>query len=94
MPFARASTGGKPPTSSSVSHPGSRPLVTPTLDYCCQIVARLAAPQDDGRAAGRAFPLVSAEAVGFEPTRRQNRLPVFKTGAFNRTRPHLLRPQV
>jgi hypothetical protein len=27
------------------------------------------------------FPLVSAEAVGFEPTRRRNRLPVFKPSA-------------
>src|SRR5688572_19460102 len=35
--------------------------------------------------APNAFLLVTAEAVGFEPTGRHNRPPVFKTGAFGRS---------
>jgi hypothetical protein len=55
----------------------------------CQTVAKGQVGHRRPRICGSAYLQVMAEAGGFEPPRDARPLPVFKTGAFNQTRPHL-----
>jgi hypothetical protein len=55
----------------------------------CQSVANRGAEGSSRCTREIAYLLVRAEAEGFEPPDTQSASPVFKTGAFNRTRPHL-----